>query len=128
MITDPKNQLTVSVVRYPQAIGANANVTNIDLRDYIGSVDVVFNIGVGTGTSPTYDAYLQSGSESNGANATNISGASITQAANANSFQQISVDTKAVGRYLKVVQTVGGSGTPLMPAGIVLIGTKQVQP
>lgn len=130
MSADPKNEYTITNIRNPQAIGANANITGIDIRDYTGTIVLCFSTGVGTGTSPTYDAYVQAGAFSNGDSSANINGTNaITQAANANTFQTLTVDTRASGsaRYLKIVQTVGGSSTPLMPVGIQLIGKKQVE-
>lgn len=125
MSADPKNEYTTTAVKYSEPFAANANVTGIDLRDYIGSVQLAVNVGVGTGTSPTYDVYLMSGSESNGANATNLNVAA-TQFTNANAIQILSVDTRAASRYLKIVQTVTGANA-VMPVGITMTGKKQVE-
>lgn len=127
MSADPKNEYTTTAARYPAAIAANANITGIDLRDYIGSVQVAVNVGVATaGTDPTYDVYLQSGSESNGANATNLNVAA-TQFTNANAIQILSVDTRASSRYLKIVQVIGGTNSPSFPVCIDITGKKQVE-
>lgn len=129
MNLDPKNQHTITSARDSAAFAASANVTAIDLRDYIGNVTVVFNIGAATaGTNPTYDASLQSGAASNGSDAVAFSPAvAITQATGA-SLQSVNVDTRQANRYLKIVQTIGGTSSPSFPIGITLIGTKQVQP
>lgn len=129
MNLDPKNQLTITSARASAAFAASANVTGIDLRDYIGNVTVIFNIGTATaGTNPTYDASLQSGSASDGSDAVAFSPAvAITQATGA-SLQSVNVDTRQAARYLKIVQTIGGTSSPSFPVGITLIGTKQVQP
>lgn len=132
MSPDPKNQLTITNHRDPAAFAANANTTAMDVRDYIGRLDVIFSVGTNTnGTNPTYDAYLQSGPNSNGANAVNVTddngtNIAITQATGA-SIQSIAVDTRKLDRYLKVVQTIGGTSSPSFPVSIVVAGRKQVQ-
>jgi hypothetical protein len=127
-IPDPTNNLTITSARASAAFAANANVTGIDLRGYQGKVSVVFNIGASTaGTSPTYDASLQSGTASDGSNATAFSPAiAITQATGA-SFQVLTVDTRVAARYLKIVQTIGGTSSPSFPVSIQIIGTKKTQ-
>ncbi len=127
MTPDLKNQTTTTVLLNPSALAANTNITNIDLRDYIGNVQVGIFVGVATaGTTPTLDVYLQSGSESNGANATNLNVAA-TQFSNANASQLLSVDTRAASRYLKVVPLVGGAISPSFPVVVTLQGVKQVE-
>lgn len=128
MTLDPKNGQTIANVRTNLAFAANANVVGIDLRDYVGNVTVGFSIGAATaGTNPTYDASLQSGAASDGSDAAAFTSAlAITQATGA-SFQTINVDTRTAGRYLKIVQTIGGTSSPSFPVSIFLIGTKQVQ-
>ena len=51
----------------------------------------------------------------------------LTQVANTNSFQVLEIDTRSVRRYLRLVQTIGGSSSPNFPVSIALVGTKQVQ-
>lgn len=125
---DPKSDLTIANVRASAAFAANANVTGIDLRDYIGDVAIVFNIGASTaGSSPTYDAAIQSGDASDGSDAAAFTSAiAITQATGA-SFQVLRVDTRLAKRYLKIVQTIGGTSSPSFPVGIAIVGRKQVQ-
>ena len=130
MNLDTKNSLTHSVGRATAAFAASADVTGINLSGYIGIVTVAFNIGASTaGSSPTYDASLQSGAASNGSDAVAFSTPlAITQATGA-SFQTLAVDTRAMsGKYLKIVQTIGGTSSPSFPVGISIHGIKQVQP
>ena len=130
MNLDPKNALTLTSARAAAAFAASANVTGIDLIDYIGNVTVAFNIGASTaGSSPTYDASLQSGAASNGSDAVAFATPlAITQATGA-SYQTINVDTRTLaGRYLKIVQTIGGTSSPSFPVAISIIGTKRTQP
>jgi hypothetical protein len=127
MTFDTKNQLTHTVARATAAFAASANVTGIDLSGYEGIVTVVFNIGASTaGTNPTYDASLESGTASNGSGSAAFSPAlAITQATGA-SFQTLGVDVRAMGgKYLKIVQTIGGTSSPSFPVGISIVGQKK---
>jgi hypothetical protein len=125
---DPKNDLTIANVRTNLAFAANANVTGVDLKDYVGNVAIVFNIGASTaGTNPTYDAALQSGAASDGSDAAAFSPAVAITQATAASHQVLSVDTRKAGRYLKIVQTIGGTSSPSFPVSISIVGRKQVQ-
>ena len=127
MSLDAADSQTIAVVRPGALFTANANIDGVDLRDYVGKVALVVNVAQAhAGTSPTYDLYVQSSVNSNGLGATNA-GVSLTQVANTNSFQVLEIDTRAVNRYLRLVQTIGGSSSPNFPVSIALVGTKQVQ-
>lgn len=126
---DTQNAQTHSVARATAAFAASANVTAIDLSAYDGVVTVIFNIGASTaGSSPTYDASLQSGAASNGSDAVAFTVAkAITQATGA-SYQTLSFNTREMaGVYLKIVQTIGGTSSPSFPIGIGIVGVKKVQ-
>ena len=127
MSLDAADSQTFSVVRPGALFTANANIDGVDLRDYVGKVALVVNVAVAhAGTSPTYDLYVQSSVNSNGLGAVNAN-VSLTQVANTNSFQVLEIDTRAVNRYLRLVQTIGGTSSPNFPVSIALVGTKQVQ-
>lgn len=124
VLIDP-NKLNIAVARPAAAFAANANITAIDLSTYVGSVALVVNAGAATaGSSPTLDIYLQSGSESNGANATNLN-VSATQVTATNSHQVLTVDTRAAGKYLKIVKVIGGTSSPSFPLGLTIVGQKR---
>jgi hypothetical protein len=128
---DP-GQITISNLRDPAAFAANANTTAVDVSQYVGRLGVVFAVGTNTaGTSPTYDAYIQTGPHANGANAVNVtldsgSVAAITQATGA-SIQTLVIDKRKCDKYLKVVQAIGGTSSPSFPVSIGLVGTKQTE-
>lgn len=132
MDVDLKNSLDIRVARATLAFAASANVVGLDLgaNDDIGQALLIFNIGAFTaGSSPTYDASLQSGSLSDGSDAVAFSPAIAIAQATGASHQVLQVDTRAMtGRYLKIVQTLGGTSTPSAPVGITLVARKQVQP
>lgn len=128
MIIDPKNALTTTSIRTNLAFAASANVTGIDLQGYEGNVMLIFMIGASTaGSSPTYDAAIQSGSASDGSNAAAFATPIAITQATAASFQTLSVDTRTAGRYLKIVQTIGGTSSPSFPVAIAMVGTKKIQ-
>ncbi len=112
----------ISIVKYAAATAANTNSV-VDIRGYQGLVGIVVNAGAATaGTNPTLDIYLQSTSESNGANAVNIN-VSATQVTTASSLQVLAVDPRAVAnRYLVVRQIIGGTSSPSFPLGITMSG------
>lgn len=128
---DPTS-LTQVNIRDAAPFAANANTTAVDISQYVGRIGVIFNVGPNiAGTSPTYDAYLQTGPHSNGANASNVTldngaNAAITQASGA-SLQMLVVDKRKCDKYLKVVQAIGGTSSPNFPVGIILLGQKQVE-
>jgi len=119
---DATSYPSIVIVKPSIATAANANSV-VDIRGYQGLVALVVNAGAATaGTNPTLDIYLQSTSESNGANAVNIN-VSATQVTTANSLQILSVDPRAVAnRYLVVRQIIGGTSSPSFPLGITLSG------
>ncbi len=127
MSLDAADSQTITTVRPSALFTASANIDGVDLRDYVGKVALVVNVGVAhAGTSPTYDLYVQSSVNANGTGPVNAN-VTLTQVANTNSFQVLEIDTRSVRRYLRLVQTIGGSSSPNFPVSIALVGTKQVQ-
>jgi hypothetical protein len=126
------SQFTIVNHRDPAAFAANANTTATDVRDFIDTIGVVFQVGANTaGSSPTYDAYIQTGPHSNGANAVNVTlangaNAAIVQATGA-SLQTLNIEKAKCDRYLKVVQAIGGTSSPSFPVTILIVGKKQVE-
>lgn len=127
MSLDAADSQTLSVVRPGALFTASANIDGVDLKDYVGKVALIVNVAVAhAGTSPTYDLYVQSSVNANGTGPVNAN-VTLTQVANTNSFQVLEIDTRSVRRYLRLVQTIGGSSSPNFPVSIALVGTKQVQ-
>lgn len=131
MAFDPA-QVTITNLANPGPFAANANTTAVDISQYVGRLGVIVAVGTNlAGTNPTYDAYLQTGPHSNGANAVNVtldsgSNAAITQATG-NSVQTLVIDKRKCDKYLKVVQIIGGTSSPNFPVSIQLIGAKQTE-
>ena len=127
MSLDAADSQTIAVVRPSVPFAASANIDGVDLKDYVGKVALVVNVGVAhAGTSPTYDLYVQSSVNANGTGPVNAN-VTLTQVANTNSFQVLEIDTRSVRRYLRLVQTIGGSSSQNFPVSMALVGTKQVQ-
>src|SRR5690242_1748322 len=128
MISDPKNELTFTAALAAQAKTASWNVTGLDLKDYEGQIALIVNVGTVSGTNPTLDVALQSGSASDGSNAAAFSPAVAATQFTASGEQILTFDKRAAGRYLKIVSTIGGTNTPTFTLGMTLVGRKKVQP
>lgn len=127
MTPDLKNSATHAALYVSQAVAANANSAVVDLKDYIGNVTVILNAQAATaGTSPTLNIRVMSGSESNGANATNAS-LNFNEVNSTNSLQTLNIDKRAIGRYMKLVGIIAGTNSPSFPVSATLVGVKQVQ-
>jgi len=121
---DLKGNLNIVVVRKSAAVTATGNGTGLDLMGYEGKVAIVFNVAAATaGTNPTYDAKVQDSPDNS--TFTDIAGATITQVTTTDSIQVLSVDVRAQARYIRIVETIGGTSSPSFPAGAVLVSEKQ---
>ncbi len=122
------NQLNLEKLDITAAV-ASASVTAtatsgaIDLKEFDGDVLLVLNCAAGTGSSPTLDIKVQDSDESGGTYG-DLSGATFTQVTDAASVQTLEVNKDECKRFIKVVQTVGGS-SPVFVYGISLVGAKK---
>ncbi len=122
------NQLNLEKLDITAAV-ASASVTAtatsgaIDLKEFDGDVLLVLNCAAGTGSSPTLDIKIQDSDESGGTYG-DLSGATFTQVTDAASVQTLEVNKDECKRFIKVVQTVGGS-SPVFVYGISLVGAKK---
>lgn len=125
LILDPNNELTRTAVQVNVSKNANFNTTPVDVTGYIGNVMLIVSAGLLTAgdNNCTTDIAIWTGTESNGANATN-SAIVMTQMTNTAQTKTISVDTRAVSQYIKCVTTFGGANTPARPIAIELVGMK----
>ena len=122
------NQLNLEKLDITAAV-ASASVTAtatsgaIDLKEFDGDVLLVLNCAAGTGSSPTLDIKVQDSDESGGTYG-DLSGATFTQVTDAASVQTLEVNKDECKRFIKIVQTVGGS-SPVFVYGISLVGAKK---
>ena len=90
------------------AVTSTATSAAIDLKEYDGDVTLILTSAAGTGSSPTLDVKVQDSDDSGGSYA-DLSGATFTQVTDAVSMQVITFVKDEAKRYIKIVQTVGGS-------------------
>lgn len=117
---------TVSLLA-AQLIAASANGTGVDVKDYIGTMQVMLDAGAATaGTSPTLDVKIQDSDDDT--TFADVTGKAFTQVTSVASRQQLVLDTNAVRRYVRAVATVGGTNSPAFPVSVQAVGVKQVFP
>lgn len=110
-----------------EAIAASANGAGVDIKDYVGTLQILLDAGAATaGTLPTLDVKIQDSPDNT--NFTDIAGKAFTQVTTVASRQQLVLDTNAVGRYIRAVSTVGGTASPSFPISVQGVGIKQVFP
>ena len=108
----------------PSASGTStATSSAIDLKDYDGDVTLILTSAAGTGSSPTLDVKVQDSDASSGTYG-DLTGASFTQVTGSVSMQVITFCKDEAKRYIKLVQTIGGS-TPSFTYSINAIALKK---
>ena len=90
------------------AVTSTATSAAIDLKEYDGDVSLILTSAAGTGSSPTLDVKVQD-SDTDGGTYGDLSGAAFTQVTDSASMQVITFSKDEAKRYIKIVQTVGGS-------------------
>lgn len=115
------NILTALTVSAPAANTATATSAAVDLQPFEGVVKITQTVGVVSGTAPTWDFKIQDCDTSGGSYA-DVAGLTLTQVTASTSTQSLAVDTRLCRRYIKVVQTLGGSSTPTVNSAVVLVG------
>lgn len=116
-------KLEISAAVASASVTATATSSAIDLKEFDGDVLLVLNCAAGTGSSPTLDIKVQDSDETGGTYA-DLSGATFTQVTDSASVQTLEVNKDECKRFIKIVQTVGGS-SPVFVYGISLIGAKK---
>ena len=116
-------KLEISAAVASASVSATATSSAIDLKDFDGDVLLVLNCAAGTGSSPTLDVKVQDSDETGGTYG-DLSGATFTQVTTSASLQTLEVNKDECKRFIKVVQTVGGS-SPVFVYGISLVGAKK---
>lgn len=89
---------------------ANATVTGgaVDIREYIGNLLIVQQVGTVGGSSPTLDGKIQDSPDGSTGWA-DVTGATFTQVTASTNIQVISVPTRACKRYIRYVGTKTGT-------------------
>lgn len=107
------------------AVAATANGAGVDITSLIGTALVLLDAAAGTGTTPTDTIKLQDSPDN--VTFTDVPNAVFTQLTTVASSQKISVNVDGMQRYVRVVDTVGGT-TPSFTRSVNMIGRKQVLP
>ncbi len=105
------------------AVTSTATSGSIDLLEYDGDVLLILDSAAGGGSSPTLDIKLTESDETGGT-FTDLSGATFTQVVDAASMQTLTINKDSSKRFVRIVQTVGGS-SPTFTFSINLIGLKK---
>ena len=105
------------------AVTSTARSAAIDLKEDDGDVSLILTSAAGTGSSPTLDVKVQDSDSSSGTYG-DLSGAAFTQVTDSASMQVITFCKDEAKRYIKIVQTVGGS-TPSFTFNINAIALKK---
>ena len=116
-------KLDITAAVASASVTATATSGAIDLKEFDGDVLLVLNCAAGTGSSPTLDIKVQDSDETGGTYG-DLSGATFTQVTDSASVQTLEVNKDECKRFIKIVQTVGGS-SPVFVYGISLVGAKK---
>ncbi len=116
-------KLDVTAAVASASVTATATSSAIDLKEFDGDVILVLNCAAGTGSSPTLDIKVQDSDETGGTYG-DLSGATFTQVTTSASLQTLEVNKDECKRFIKIVQTVGGS-SPVFVYGVSLIAAKK---
>lgn len=119
------DELSLEELAVSGARTATFTGTAIDISMYQGDLKVILDSAAGTGTTPTLDGKVQTGDQSDGSDAADVSGAVFTQVVAAASKQSIGVDTRGCKKYVRFVGTIAGT-TPSFNFAVVAVGQKQV--
>tara|TARA_B100000927_G_C16353315_1_gene424231 strand:- start:474 stop:857 length:384 start_codon:yes stop_codon:yes gene_type:complete len=117
------DKLTVTAGVATAAKTATATSAAIDLLEFDGDVLLILDSAAGTGSSPTLDVKLTE-CDTTGGTYTDLSGATFTQVTDSASMQTLVILKDSAKRFVKIVQTIGGS-TPSFTFSINLIGVKK---
>lgn len=102
-------------------VTANGNGTAFDLRPYDGDIRLMLNANTVGGTTPTLDVKIQ---ESEDNSTWTDSGVAFTQVTSGASFQVKVATAEQFKRYIRVVDTVGGT-TPSFGRSVNLVAKRR---
>jgi hypothetical protein len=122
---DLPNYLTPLAALPVAAVAATANGSPLNIQGFIGNL--LFRVDAGNstaGTNPTLDLSFKSSTDNVNYSVANVNFTQITAATS----QVVAVDTRAVGQYLRLDKTIGGTNSPSFPVSVVGFGQKAYQP
>lgn len=102
---------------------ADGNGSPFDLANYVGDIAIRADIGGNTaGTNPTLALVIKESADNSNWSNSNVTFTGSTGNAIA---QVVTVDTRAVKRYMRVDKDIGGTNSPSFPVSVVGVATRQ---
>ena len=95
----------------------------VDVRNYIGQLGFIQDVGTVGGTNPTLNGKIQDSADGSTGWA-DVDGAAFAQVTATGNIQKITVNTRDVKRYVRYVGTIAGS-TPSFDMGVIGVGKLQ---
>lgn len=118
------NILTGSSLAAPAANTATLTGAAFNLQAYDGVVKIIQDIGVVSGTNPTWAGKIQQSADGS-TSWTDVTGATFTQVTASTNTQSIGVDTRAVQQYIRYIGTIGGTSTPTFNLAVEIVGLQR---
>lgn len=104
-------------------LSASADADGVDISDYIGTIKLPYSVTAVSGTTPTLAAKIQESDDDS--TYTDVADGAYTGLTDADGFETLTLDTRALKKYIRLSETVGGTD-PVYDTGLVLIGRRQV--
>lgn len=114
--------LAHEALQNPTAQTANFNSLAFDVKDYIGRLKIIQQVGAVSGTTPSLAAEIQDSEDGSSGWATVAIFAAVTST---NNNQAIGLVKRDVRRYIRYLGVVTGT-TPSFNCSAVFVGRKQV--
>ena len=109
-----------------ERVTANNNSTGIDISQYIGTLKIKLDAQNQAGTNPTLDVKIQESDTIDGTY-TDVTDGEFTQVTDAAvADEDIILDTRALKKFIRTDDVIGGTDTPSFDRAVTLVGRKQV--
>lgn len=108
-------------------VAANVDATAIDLANYQGIVDVLVQVGApnNTAATPTLNFVFQDSPDNSNFNS--VAGLNVN-VSNVNTLSAVSLDTRAVNRYVRVRANIAGGNNPNYPVAVTGVAFLKYNP
>lgn len=110
-----------------QNVAANIDGINVDLVNYQGVIDVMFDISTPSNlvSSPKLNFVIQTATDA--ITYADVAGQNVN-VTNTNTFTQLSVDTRTVNRYIRVRTNIAGGNSPGYCASVMGVAQLKYNP
>ena len=122
---DTHNELSFEELAVSGARTSTFTGTAVDISQYQGKLKVILDSAAGTGTTPTLNGKIQTGDQSDGSDAADVSGAAFAQITTTAAKEAIGVDTRDCKKYIRFVGTIAGT-SPSFNFAALAVGQKQI--